>query len=228
MNGFGGSAQGARAAFGWDQLGDREGVVVAYPEAIDGRWNAGICCRAGDQVKVDDVGFLASLRQILIDKDGVDPKRVIAVGFSNGGLLAYDWACSRPGDLAGIGVVSGSLAVRCPNPAPLSVVAIHGTADPMMPIGGGAAAMPGRYLSLDSSLLPFRIAAGCPIEPASDTIDGPVNVARWSCPRHREVVRVVIAGGGHKWPGAVGTTDASATRWDATGFLWDELGGARQ
>lgn len=55
----------------------------------------------------DDVGFLDLLVSGLrrFDQVGGD---VRAVGFSSGAMLAYDWACSRPGALVAIGVVAGA------------------------------------------------------------------------------------------------------------------------
>lgn len=95
---------------------------------MDGFWRAGLCCSGS--VDVDDVEFLHDLRALLIEQDGVDLGRVIAVGLSNGGMLSYAWACSRPGDLAAIGIVAGTLGVDCPDPAPVTVVAVHGSRTP--------------------------------------------------------------------------------------------------
>ena len=36
-----GTAAGMRDLTGWDELAEREGVVVAYPEGLDRTWNAG-------------------------------------------------------------------------------------------------------------------------------------------------------------------------------------------
>lgn len=209
--------------YGWDALARREGFVVAYPDALDDkRWNAGTCCRRTSAVRVDDVAFLHEMRARLVAEEDVDPARVFSVGISNGGMMSYAWACARPGDLAGIGVVSGSIGVDCPSPKPLTVVAVHGTADPVFPMGGGKGPFPVPYPPLDEVLAPFRAAAGCAAEPAVQT-DGPATVATWQCEGGHTVVRDVLAGSGHTWPGLGATAGTDAGPRDATGFLWSRL-----
>ena len=228
-HGANGSAEQARASFGWDALADRYGFVVAYPDALDGRWNAGTCCRKYNSPKVDDVSFLHDLRGQLITEDEVDPKRVFAVGASNGAMLSYAWACTRAGDLAGIGVVSGALTVPCPTPAPITVVAIHGSVDKVVPLNGGASVGgPGNnvvYPSLEEALAPFRAAAKCPADPHIQ-VDPPATVWTWRCADGREIVRDVIDGEGHGWPRRESKADSSEAPSDITGFLWSQLGNA--
>jgi polyhydroxybutyrate depolymerase len=222
LHGAGDTAADVQANLGWDGLADREGVVVAYPAGLDRTWNAGRCCGAAVERHVDDVAYLDALVAALRDSDGIG--RVYAVGFSNGAMMSYAWACARPGALAGIGPVAGALLVDCPAPAPLTVVAVHGTADERVPIGGGPGPSGTPFPSLDGSLEPFR-ATGCPAEPAvADTF--PARVSTWACANGRAVVRDVVDGLPHVWPGAgpnAGTTEGPL---DATGFIWVHLRGA--
>jgi polyhydroxybutyrate depolymerase len=212
-------------SFGWDGVADRDGLVVAYPDGLlDGisdTWNAGRCCSPATEVPADDVGFLDALVPALRRFDAVGP-RVYAVGFSNGAMLAYAWACARPGTLAGIGAVAGALTADCPAPGPLSVVAVHGAADDEVPAAGGPGPDGTAFPALDATLAPFRTAAACPADPAVVDVSA-ARVATWSCPGGRTVVRAVVDGLGHAWPGAgpaSGTADGPA---DATGFVWARL-----
>ena len=205
LHGSGGSGAEAESDFGWDALADEEGFVVAYPDGLNGTWNGGACCGTARRRGVDDIGFLEALTQRLATENRIDPHRVYAVGFSNGGILAYAWACSRPGDLAGIGPVAGAVLVPCTAPAPMKVVAVHGTADDRVPFAGGRAAGGAQYPGVDGSLAPFLAADGCSDPPA---VDG--EVSTWRC-RTGGVVRHVIDGGGHAWP------DGTAE------FLWPHL-----
>ena len=215
------SAAKIRAESGWDRLADREGFVVAYPEGLDATWNAGTCCGRAQERGVDDVAFLDALVGTLRDSDGIDTARVGAVGFSNGAMMTYAWACARPGRLTGIGPVAGALLVDCPAPGPVSVVALHGTADEVVPIQGGPSAA-GVEPGLDASLAPFL--AGCAADPEVVT-EGAAAVSTWTCDGGRTVVRDVITGLGHAWPGGgpdAGTSDGPE---DATGFLWSRVSG---
>lgn len=222
LHGAGGSGTHVKGDLGWDALADREGFVVAYPDGLDRTWNAGGCCGQARSRGVDDIGYLGTLVSRIVEEDGTDPHRVYAVGFSNGAMLAYAWACGRPGELAGIGAVAGALFVPCPAPAPLAVVAVHGSADDRVRFDGGAGAGGVPYPAVDGSLDPFLAADGCSAAPEL-TDEPPATVGTWTCTSGHRVVRDVIADGGHTWPGAgpdAGTTD---TPLDATGFLWARL-----
>jgi polyhydroxybutyrate depolymerase len=222
LHGAGGSGTQVKADLGWDALADREGFVVAYPDGLDGTWNAGGCCGQARARGVDDLGFLGTLVGRIAEEDGTGPHRVYAVGFSNGAMLAYAWACGRPGELAGIGPVAGALFGPCAAPAPLTVVAVHGTADDRVRFDGGAGAGGMRYPAVDGSLAPFLAADGCTPAPALAD-EPPAAVGTWTCTSGHRVVRDVITDGGHGWPGAgpdAGTTDSPL---DATGFLWARL-----
>jgi polyhydroxybutyrate depolymerase len=212
LHGLGGSGASMRDGTGWDGLAAREGFVVAYPDGLDRAWNAGACCGRSQTRGVDDVSVLDRLVAELRDTDGIGA--VHAVGFSNGAEMAYAWACARPGTLAGIGAVGGALLVACPAPAPLTVVAVHGSADRRVPIDGGRGPSGATYPALDASLAPFRTAAGCPAEPVVADLP-PSRIATWTCADGHEVVRAVVDGLGHAWP--------SGDPLDTTGFLWTHL-----
>ena len=221
LHGAGGTASDVRAHLGWDALADREGLMIAYPDGLDRTWNAGACCGPARDRGVDDVAFLDALVAVMRRDDGVGD--VYAVGFSNGAMMSYAWACARPGALAGIGPVAGALTVDCPAPAPLTVVAVHGTRDERVPVEGGRGPSGVLFPSLDASLAPFRSAAACPT--SADPVDAaPARIDVRACAGHA-VVSDVVDGLPHVWPGAgpeAGRTDGPL---DATGFLWAHLRG---
>ena len=105
----------------FDTLADHEGIVVVYPDALDGVWNSG---HPGDGSE-DDAGFLFALIDAVSKEFDIDPKRVFATGISNGAAMAYRLACERPNVLAAIAPVSGAsrrrsclavpMGARCPS-----------------------------------------------------------------------------------------------------------------
>lgn len=69
----------------------------------------------------------------------VDPKKIVPIGFSQGGVMAYDLALRDPGRFAGLAALSswlpGLLAEdlpKAPEQEGLPVLIVHGTADPML------------------------------------------------------------------------------------------------
>lgn len=96
----------------WKDLAEREGVVVAWPQAlgVPATWDAGdYCCHPRGH---DDEGFALRIVQCLLDtsrsKLVLDPSRVYAVGLSNGAALAGKLACNRSDQFAGAALASQS------------------------------------------------------------------------------------------------------------------------
>ena len=70
----------------------------------------------------------------------IDPRKLVTLGFSQGGVMAYTLALSEPESFAGLAALSSwlpeELAQQLP-PAPrerLQTLVHHGTADPMIPV----------------------------------------------------------------------------------------------
>jgi len=202
LHGGFGSAKQAEEAYGWDARADAAGFVVAYPDGVDRAWNVGGgCCGSPGRTGVDDVAFIS---RVVADVEGVlpiDPARVYATGISNGGLLAYRLACDTR-LFAAIGPDSATLLGPCPNPAPVSVVHIHGTADRNIRYDGG----PGDGVAkIDGPAVPDVLASWRQVDGCAApvvTVAAPLTTSVATCPAGRTVELVTIDGAGHQWPGA--------------------------
>ena len=69
------------------------------------------------------------IRDSLRTRVSLDPGRTYAAGMSAGGMMAFRMACDTT-LFAAIGPVAATQLGDCPNPAPTSVMQVHGTADP--------------------------------------------------------------------------------------------------
>jgi polyhydroxybutyrate depolymerase len=137
LHGGFGSADQAERAYGWDAMADREGFVVAYPDGLGRAWAVGGgCCGRSGSTGVDDVSFVEAVVAAVADGVPIDPARVYATGISNGGMLAYRLACDST-VFAAIGPDSATLLGSCNDPAPISVIHLHGTADTRIRYDGG-------------------------------------------------------------------------------------------
>ncbi len=122
----------AATSTGFDALADRDGVLVAYPYGVKRSFNAGLCCGEAVVQEVDDVVFLAD---VVGDLRRRGAGRVSVVGFSNGGMMAYRFACARPDLVDTVGVLSGTLEVpRCAGP--IRALHLHGDRDTAVPFDG--------------------------------------------------------------------------------------------
>ena len=227
--GFGSGGQ-AEGAYGWDELADREGFLVAYPDGLHRSWNAGgMCCGPALRNQVDDTGFLDRLIETLIAHEGVDPARVYLTGMSNGAAMAYRYACAGEHRLAAIGPVAGTFSLACSRPQPVSVLAIHGLADEHVPFAGGQGTKGvtrGEWVPVPRTIAAFRQASRCGAPLVRQ--DGPVHRDSASCEEGRDVVLLTIEAAGHQWPGperrSLGQrtlgADPPSRALDATQVLW--------
>jgi len=127
---------------GFNDLAEREGFIVAYPNGTGPgdvlSWNAEQCCSFAMAEGVDDIEFVETLIDELVQRYPVDPSRVYACGFSNGAMLVHKLGLALPARFAAIASVGGAM-YGDPEPidVPLPVLIIHGTEDSVVPYDGG-------------------------------------------------------------------------------------------
>jgi polyhydroxybutyrate depolymerase len=219
LHGFGENAAAAVRTTGFTSLADREGFIVAFPNAVRRTWQSYDSADAALYLRgVDDVAFIAAVVDRIKQEYTIDPQRTYAAGFSNGGFMVQKIACERSDLFAGIAVVSASLtekvAEACTPSSPVSVVMIAGTDDPIIPYNGGSVQMGPRrssvLLSMGAVAERWAGVDACGNEPVATTLpdtdpnDG-TRVSRLeyiSCAGTSSVVLYSIAGGGHAWPGS--------------------------
>lgn len=193
MHGGFGSAAQAERSYGWDQLADSEKFVVAYPDGVNRAWNVngGGCCGRPAREGVDDVAFISAAVADVAKNVSINAAHVYATGMSNGGMMSYTLACDTT-LFAAIGPVSGTQFDPCKSAHPASVMAIHGTADPLIRYGGG----PGRgFVHINGPPIPdlnafWRKVDQC--QAPSVTTSGSVTTSTAGCPDNRGVVQITI------------------------------------
>jgi len=133
---------------GWREMSDREGFVVAFPQGNGNAFNAqGQCC---DFLNVtDDVGFFRAIVTRTRAAGNIDPQRIFATGFSNGGSMAHTMACTTADVFSAIAPVAFSLsglggpintamvAAACGASQPVTMIQLHGTADGLANFNAG-------------------------------------------------------------------------------------------
>ena len=202
LHGSGNTAESLVDSSELDAAADAGGFIVAYPQAVGISWNAGFCCTTGRGDAAADIRFLDQLVADVVASRRVDESRIYAVGFSAGGIMAYRLACDLAGRFAGVGAIAATMMLDDCRPArPISVIAIHVTADDVVPFAGGrihggatkpappAPAVAERWAALDA----------CPdARPAE--VRGPVSITTWNgCAAGTNVRLVTVEGGGHNW-----------------------------
>jgi polyhydroxybutyrate depolymerase len=207
------------------RVSDASGAVVV---SLDGtgepkRWNA-VAAATGP----DDLAFAKELLDRIMTDFCIDPARVFAVGFSNGGGMAQRVSCDLPGRIAAVGVVAAAY-VNCQGTTP--VIAFHGIADPIVAFEGGENPPEqggGVFPPVRRSVSEWARSLGCEGLAVISRPSANVELSTYRNCRlgDGEALLYAIIGGGHTWPGAtmdlppqiVGATtheiDATATIWE--------------
>ena len=157
---------------------DEKQFVLIYPDGTlndqDRRfWNGTpACCDFNDSV--DDVGYLSGLIEEAQRTYNIDPKRVYLIGHSNGGFMSFRMACEASELITAIVSLAGSTfddpADCAPATVPVSVLAVHGTADATIPYDGWPNLYPGAVETTERA----ATAGGCDV--GSPTAEGSVGL----------------------------------------------------
>lgn len=241
LHGRGGDGPGMAELTEFDRLADEHGFIAVYPSGIEQQWNY-VYDIPGYDLPTDDLGFLHALIAELRARYQVDPSRIYAAGFSNGGFMAQRLACDASDLFAAFASVGaagfGGLPTVCGEPHPVSLLFIHGTLDAVIPWEG---------LTQDSSAGPVVVLAsvaatlnywasfsGCGADSDSRALpqrglSPGTNVRVLSlrdCPAGYGLELVAVRGGGHNWPGQPDKLPAQIAGavnldLDASAFIWD-------
>ena len=150
----GGSAAGIARSSGLAPLATQRGFTAVFPQGLAGsRWNfyapgketPGFIEMSRQVGGIpDDVAFVKALIADLVRRGIADSKRIYVACSSNGGFMALRMICVDAGMFAAVGLwISGmpeTTAADCRPAKPIPVLMMKGTADKVVPHGGGLVA----------------------------------------------------------------------------------------
>ena len=216
LHGAGGNPRTVRNVSSMNDLADRRGFIIAYPQGTGPKeknltWNAGQCCGFAFENKMDDVAFIRTLIDELSWQWSVDERRIYIAGVSNGGMMTHRLACELSHKIAAAAAVAASLPKSsCIPEEPVPIILFHGTADPYVPYYGGKSQItilkePVSHTPVHETVSFWVNHNGCLPQPevAEEMVEGHI-VKKETYSRGKnnsEVILYTIAGGGHTWPG---------------------------
>lgn len=222
FHGGGGRAETMVRQSGLNEVADKYGFVVVYPEGSGWlkmlTFNAGVCCGYAVTHQIDDVAFVRELLDELPRHWSVDLRRVYATGMSNGAMLCYRLAAELSERITAIAPVAGDRQVDAPQPVrPVPVIHFHGRQDPNVLFDGGIG--PNQFeksprRSVAESLAFWIRANGCQPDPVVVDRTADFQLERWEPPAGQPGAPVVLyqlLAGGHTWPGGVDVTARMGT-----------------
>lgn len=206
LHGHSGNAGTVIAEGNWTPAIGAHRFVVIAPDGVAQSWNAGECCRFATTLGVDDTAFLEALVRDMARRDFVDAERVFMVGISNGGMMAYRFACERGDLIAGIASVAGTRLDDCVPERPMPILQVHGTDDRVVPYDGGHSAA-GLVVSgtsfppVESSMARLAAQLHCEADPETTSSVSRVVVREWTgCGGAGRVELDTVRGLAHQWP----------------------------
>jgi len=209
----------------WTALADEHGFILILPEGRSDpgdpsqhHWND---CRTdlnnADAISSeDDVGFIGHLIDLAANRADIDPLRIYVTGASNGGMMTYRLAMQLGDRLAAAGAIIANLPdpSECPfEAAPIPILIMNGTADPVIPYSGGCVAGPacdrGSVRSTDASVSFWVGENGASTTPDQVALPDVVASDHSTVTKFtyrggatgKDVVFYRVDGGGHQTPG---------------------------
>jgi polyhydroxybutyrate depolymerase len=225
LHGGGGHPENAVDMSQMDVVAAREHFIAVYPGGTGGMpggrlltWNAGHCCAYARENRIDDVGFIAKIIDMLVSSGRADPKRIYVTGMSNGAMMSHVLARELPDRIAAIAPIVGAVfGDEQPPKAPVAAIIFVGQTDQTVPAAGGplgGAARRGIAANLarpaeDHDVAPdiaqadyWARANGCGASvEAFDRQDRLVEVRWETCASGKPVHFYRVANNGHAWPG---------------------------
>jgi polyhydroxybutyrate depolymerase len=171
-------------------------VVVPHTQGAESEWQF--------NAHGTDATFVDALVESLENTYCVDRSSVFAVGYSAGAAFAVIYSCARQTRVAAIATVAVEFQIGCTRP--MSILAFHGTDDPLVPYQNGAIGLSLPGVKVRGTLLNMGDWARldrCRATPRQARPGSQVIERQWpGCARGTSVVLFTIVGGGHSWPGA--------------------------
>jgi polyhydroxybutyrate depolymerase len=210
------------SATGFDAGAVTNGALVAYPQGVGDSFNGGACCATARDQNVDDVGFLDRVLDDVESRYAINTRDVAVGGYSNGGIMAYRYACERSARVqwffAGSAV---EVAPACSFPTPVNVLHVHGLVDPTVPWNGTKTSQfftGGIVPSVSGTITSLMALDGCPTWTTTKTSTLVTKYVATKCRAGASYTVFTSSTMGHHWP--TGSSDLSKYGLDATSLTW--------
>jgi len=217
------------AGSGFSTLADQQGFITVYPQGVkddDGlpMWaNVGPAADYG----IDDLTFTNDMINKFQKELCVDPSRIYATGFSNGGGMSHYLACRLAGRIAAVVPIAGNYFVLpdggCQPSRAVALLEIHGTADNVIAYNGRPDKdFPGWPLpSMPNYLAEWAKRNGCTTGPQIFLDTSEVKGEEWAgCRDNSTVAHYQMKGGGHSYPASINGRPGSEVIWS---FLYQHV-----
>ncbi len=210
LHGIWDSASAQMSRSGFSSKAESEGIVLVHPDAIAGVW---------DLATTADINFFTEIIDDVSTLTAIDPDRVYAIGFSQGGAFATYLACHLPDRIAAVASVASLVhhdAPACPEHSPGRILTFAGETDTTVSIDEGlmfASPDPDPPGPLADETAAWATTNGCGSEPLETSLPEGVVRSDYECANGSALV-VYVHPGGHWWPQGAFGLDVNTIIWD--------------
>jgi len=140
-HGYRGSADAVMRNMALRRVVSDMGLALIALKSADDDWVIPYAPRHMDSDGSVEFRYVEAVLDDAVRRFPIDASRLMAAGFSAGGMMVWNLACVMPERFAGFAAISGTFWMKppetCAAPA-ASLVHIHGTSDPTVPLKGRA------------------------------------------------------------------------------------------
>lgn len=151
FHGYQGSAEETVADRGLVAVAQRLGVALVAPHGAGRTWSF----PGSPAHNRDEFAYVGQVLDDAVQRFALDPGRIMASGFSQGGSMVWYLACRMPSRFAAFAPIAGAfwepLPERCAGPRP-RLIHVHGMSDTTVPLAGRRLRHGNKQGSLFSSL----------------------------------------------------------------------------
>lgn len=210
-HGYRGSAQGVMRNSSLRNLANELGAALIALDALGDDWTIPGSPSHSRIAGTDEIAYVDAVLLDITAKFAINPDRIMATGFSAGGMLVWNLACQMGDRFAGLAPIAGtfwrSVPVDCPAP-PASLIHLHGSSDQIVPMQGRAI---GDTFQGDVNQAIAMYAAHGGFEPAGIATFGQLTCSLGGNPAG-QILDLCLFEDGHSF------------RTEFVGFAWDRLG----
>lgn len=138
-HGYRGSARAVMSNKSLAEAASRLGVALIAVKSAGDDWSIPNAPSHATIKGVDELAYIDAVLADVSDRFAIDQTRLMASGFSAGGMMVWNLACNRPQSFAGFVPIAGTFWAPVPDSCDLpvaNIIHIHGDADPVVPLNG--------------------------------------------------------------------------------------------
>ena len=197
-HGYRGSAEGVMGNKSLRRLASDLGAALIAGKSVGPGWDIPNNPREMESTGENEFAYFDAVIEDASTRFSLDTDRMMATGFSGGGMMVWNLICARSDSFAGFAPIAGTFWLKPPETcdAPVaSVVHIHGDADRIVPLDGRVIG-PTKQGEVSAALGMYRSFGA--FGPSKTVLEGPLRCEE-SVNESGKILQFCLFSGGHSF-----------------------------